>query len=38
MVTTDQLPRSGTVDVKLLVEDAADNTNVVIAEATVQLA
>ena len=37
MVTTDQLPRSGTVDVKLLVEDAADNTNVVIAEATVQL-
>ena len=37
-VPVDQLPRSGTVDIKLLVEDAADNTNVVIAEATVQLA
>jgi hypothetical protein len=36
-VPIDQLPRSGNVDVKLLVEDAVDNTNMVIAEVTVQL-
>ncbi|TMC53876.1 MAG: hypothetical protein E6J20_05660 [Chloroflexi bacterium] len=36
-VQVDQLPRSGNVDLKLLVEDAADGTKMVIAEAAVQL-
>jgi hypothetical protein len=36
-VSSDQLPKSTSLGVKLLVEDAVDSTNMVIAEATVQL-